>query len=1050
MTNYRENFQKLLRELFQFDSADLDFGIYAILNQRRDQIAQFIEERLPKILQEGLDVEAAEQRVAAQSKVDAVRKQVIELLGEDALDAQGNLTPAFATMANTPLVKSYLAIKAEVEANNLADDTEAQIYNDLIRFFSRYYDDGDFVTKRRFGQDKYALPYNGQEVYLHWANADQYYIKSGEHFTDYSFTLPATTSDQTARVVFFKLQQAEVDRDNTKSDDKRFFVLHPGQPFSWQEESRTLTLNFEYRTLTSVEKDRIGSRNQQDKLNEEALNTLTQTLPSPFLKAQLSQPDGDDEIQRPRFIRHLNRYTARNTHDFFIHKNLAPFLRQELDYFLKNEVLNIDDIDLSNPQQARLVLARVRAIRQIGHHVIAFLAQIENFQKKLFEKRKFVRQSDYCLTLDRIPESVRDEVYQAILHSPDQLQTWRNLYALVDTAPDLFNPNGNLTSIDENFLTLHPHLMMDTAFLPLPAKTKLLAAFDDLNEEIDGLLVQGDNLQALNLLLSRYEGQIESIYIDPPYNTDASPILYKNDYRSSSWISMMSDRLSVAKRFLDNLGILCVTIDDFQQKELHHLIEMIFGETNIAGTVAIRVNPSGRPTQTGFALAHEYAIFTRNNGDAVIRKMERTEAQKQRYSGLDMLGVFEWRNLRREGSNSDRERRKKLFYPIYATETSLRIPELKWKDGADEWVPQTLPENGEQVILPLDKNGVEKTWRWQHERVSSDLSLFTVKRNQDDELNVYYKYRPNPEGIVPPTIWYDSKYSATEHGTGWIKKLFGSNIFSYPKSVYAVEDCILLAGMREPDTICLDFFAGSGTTGHAVMNLNREDGGNRKYILVEMGDYFDTVLKPRLQKVAYAADWRDGQPVTSSKGQSHMFHYIRLENYEEVLTNIAFKDRQTQPDLFSTLEKMPDYQLHYMLDFETEESNSLLNLTQFNRPFEYRLKDGPVDLVTTFNFLLGLRVETQHEYTWDTGRVVCVIGTTPNEQRVGVIWRNMPTSEQMDTERVWLEQTVLAGLILDTLYINGDSVLPNAQPLEPEFKRLMFASVTPAPVLEVQ
>src|SRR5205823_557903 len=137
----------------------------------------------------------------------------------------------------------------------------------------------------------------------------------------------------------------------------------------------------------------------------------------------------------------------------------------------------------------------------------------------------------------------------------------------------------------------------------------------------------------------------------------------------------------------------------------------------------------------------------------------------------------------------------------------------------------------------------------------------------------YYKYRPGMEGVNPSTCWIDSRYSATEHGTGVLKEMFSEfTVFSYPKSIYAVEDCLSISGMDEPDSLCIDYFAGSGTTGHAVVNLNRRDGGRRRYILVESASYFDRVLKPRIQKAAYSSEWKDGKP-SARDGVSHAFKY---------------------------------------------------------------------------------------------------------------------------------------------------------------------------------
>jgi adenine-specific DNA-methyltransferase len=236
-----------------------------------------------------------------------------------------------------------------------------------------------------------------------------------------------------------------------------------------------------------------------------------------------------------------------------------------------------------------------------------------------------------------------------------------------------------------------------------------------------------------------------------------------------------------------------------------------------------------------------------------------------------------------------------------------------------------------------------------------------------------------------------------------------------------------------------------------VLAANLRDEGDRRYLLVEMGDHFETLLKPRIQKVAYAADWRDGKPVAGSPGQSHMLQYIRLESYEDALNNIRFQDfGQKEPGLLDTLHAMPDYVLHYMLDYETAGSPSLLDLARFDHPFDYRLNitrgdvtaPHPVDLVTTFNFLLGLRVRTYRRLSRDGHPVVRVTGDDPRGRRVCVLWRDVPPIEDMDAERAWLEQHALEGVAADLLYVNGECALPNAVPIEPEFQRLMFEPVT--------
>ena len=201
------------------------------------------------------------------------------------------------------------------------------------------------------------------------------------------------------------------------------------------------------------------------------------------------------------------------------------------------------------------------------------------------------------------------------------------------------------------------------------------------------------------------------------------------------------------------------------------------------------------------------------------------------------------------------------------------------------------------------------------------------------------------------TVWDDPKYSANVSGTQLLAQILKS-AFTFPKSFFLVKDCIK-ACEQTNNGIILDYYAGSGTTGHAVIDLNRKDNGKRKYILVEMGEYFDSVTKPRMQKVVYSADWKDGKPLNRNTGVSQIIKYLRLESYEDALSNIRLKDdTQGLMGLFGE-----EYLIRYMLDLESRDS--LLDLEAFRDPFAYRMKitekneckERPVDLIETFNYL---------------------------------------------------------------------------------------------------
>jgi adenine-specific DNA-methyltransferase len=268
--------------------------------------------------------------------------------------------------------------------------------------------------------------------------------------------------------------------------------------------------------------------------------------------------------------------------------------------------------------------------------------------------------------------------------------------------------------------------------------------------------------------------------------------------------------------------------------------------------------------------------------------------------------------------------------------------------------------------------------------------------------------------------------------------LFGkTRIFSNPKPTSLISKLNLQTS--DKDDVSLDFFPGSGTTGHAVINLNREDGGDRKYILIEMGEHFDTVLVPRLKKVIYSKDWKDGKPQSRNTGVSHCFKILRLESYEDTLNNLRLHRSRAQELALEAMspEAREEYQLGYMLDLEASGSQSLLNVSAFTDPWNYTLeiasgsagetKTTKVDLVETFNWLLGLTVLAQGGGAdKKSGGVQWVEGTNPEGDKVLVLWRNT-TAVDADALNDWCKKQKVS--VLDgefgLIYINGDHHLEN-------------------------
>ena len=697
----------------------------------------------------------------------------------------------------------------------------------------------------------------------------------------------------------------------------------------------------------------------------------------------------------------------------------------------------------------------MRLIKKVGGHIIEFLAQIEEFQKMLWEKRKFVTETFYCITMSNIPA----EFYPEIAACDAQWEEWKTLLRIDEEEANLFTTGKGKKDQRMEFLKTHQTLVLDTRhFTPDPSTgsgqsftDRLLASFDDLEEATDGLLVNSENWQALNLLAEKYKGQVACEYIDPPYNTAASEILYKNDYKHSSWLSLIINRVERAHSILSNNGILSIAIDDAEYHHLYQALLTSLGHDLVLGTVIVRSNPAGRSALSGFSVSHDYAIFYGATPSATVGEIEKTDAQISRYSEKDKNGQFEWVNFRKHGGlNANRVARPKLFYPIYATQDGhVMIPTLEWDVVNNVWTTKDRLKDGESIVWPVNEKGEEKTWKWGHATALQDLTELTARPDRSESLGIYMKSRMR-EGSLPPTLWTDKKYSATDYGTNLLAHIMGaSNLFSFPKSIYTVMECIRVCNISD-DQYCLDFFAGSGTSSHAVINLNREDGGQRKFILVEMAHYFDTVLLPRIKKVTFAPEWKDGKPKRMATAEEaerspRIVKVIRLESYEDALNNIAFDDPSGQQAM-----QFEDYLLQYMLKWETRHSETLLNVEKLDKPFSYQLhihRDGEtrtqaVDLPETFVYLLGLNVRKRQVISDSDRRYLVYHGDTREGRKVAVIWRAAEGWKEKDYTRDKIfvaAQKLTEGV--DDVYVNGDSYIPGARALEPLFKARMFADV---------
>ena len=346
----------------------------------------------------------------------------------------------------------------------------------------------------------------------------------------------------------------------------------------------------------------------------------------------------------------------------------------------------------------------------------------------------------------------------------------------------------------------------------------------------DNLIIKGNNIIAIASLLKRYEGRIKCIYIDPPYNTrsDSNTFAYNNTFNHSTWLTFMKNRLEIARKLLSDDGIIFIDIDHYELFYLGVLADEIFGYENRLGVLAVVHNLKGRFNEF-FSIAHENKlVYAKNANNATIKSYMYDNSDN--FPWEDSISKYKLVALQRTGNGSLRTERPNLFYPIYYNPEKNDI--------------SIVEKEGYIKILPVDSDGTERRWRWSKAKVESDWKTEIVVKKVKNEYKVYTKIRI--KGDRPKTIWNRPEYSSST-ATNELTNLVARNVFTYPKAVELVIDSLQIA--TEEDSIVLDFFAGSGTTGQAVLELNKKDNGNRKFILIEQMDYIKTATIPRLKAV---------------------------------------------------------------------------------------------------------------------------------------------------------------------------------------------------------
>ncbi len=422
-------------------------------------------------------------------------------------------------------------------------------------------------------------------------------------------------------------------------------------------------------------------------------------------------------------------------------------------------------------------------------------------------------------------------------------------------------------------------------------------------EESENMIIHGDNLIALKALLPKYEGRVKCIYIDPPYNTGNEGWVYNDSVndpkikkwlgevvgregedlsRHDKWLCMMYPRLKLLQRLLADDGAIFISIDDNEKFNLKAICDEIFGANNFVAEIAVINNLKGRSDGKYIATSHE-SLLIFQKGSFVTNGVSLPEEYISEYKLEDERGRYRLLGLRKRGANSRRSDRPNLWYPFYYNERLNKLSITRTDDSDIE-------------IYPHLSDGTDGNWRWGRDSANARIHELTVQKVKGrSEFDVFQKDYLTANGekrIKPKSFWSGTEFAA-ETGTLEVKSILGKDVFNTPKPVgivsYIIEQCTL------PGDIILDSFAGSGTTAHAVLNMNKADGGHRKFILIEMEDYADSITAERVKRVIDGY----GAGKTAVEGTGGGFTYYELG------APLLFPDGNLNEDV--SVEKIQEY-----------------------------------------------------------------------------------------------------------------------------------------------
>ncbi len=724
---------------------------------------------------------------------------------------QGNI--AKSGFSNLLKIKEqYFAhIKAYLDSQIEGEPQSHDIYNKLFTFFDSYLNESGtpFFNDTPAYKNIYAKVYsNSKDTSLFYKTQNLYYVKSDTLYQS------LTLSDEQSYEVVFDASEYKQNADNTKN--KIIFKFAGVESINGEinDEGKAQIL-----IKVSNQKDLFPNLNNVFKQNsnefsEEFLRDLKQNT---ILK------DSKIKINEEELKKIFRSYKKQSEIDFFIHKNATAFLKEQFDLWMFGYLYKESAIQEWNPE----IIAHLQRIKNIAYEVIKLIGDFENELKAVWLKPKFAKKVEYVFSIDKLNPNLIDSIIND-KGFKSQIKEWQELN-LVD---EDFNKEDLLSNDKYRYLPL------DTKHFTKETKYKILSSFEDLESLLNGELIKADNFQALNSLMPKYQGKVDLIYIDPPYNTGSDGFIYADNFNHASWLSMINNRLELSKELLNDKGSMFISIDDKEQARLKLVCDEVFGEENFVSNVIWRKRAGGGNDSRHIANEQEYLCFYAKNAETLIT------------NGIARPSVAKYKQ-------DDKG---------YYTEKPLNDTALQ--DSVGLHYDIKLP-NGKTL------NGNEHQWK-----MSESTFLARLERNEiifKSNDKVYYKHSIDiNSNLIPASIWYDLVLNAD--ATQEIKSLFKDKAFDTPKPEKLLKRILEIAS--KDSSIVLDFFAGSGTTLAVAQKLGR------KWLGVEMGEHFYNVIIPRLKKVI--AGFQSGISKECDYQGGGAFRYYELESYEEALSHCEY------------------------------------------------------------------------------------------------------------------------------------------------------------------